>query len=89
MHAQNYLHVYIYIYTCMDGCMDVWMYGFMDVWMYGCMDVWMDGWMHVCMHASSTKDGQVVVPHRWRGSYHPGAILLPAGRMPLPPVREN
>ena len=45
MHAQNYLHVYIYIYTCMDGCMDVWMYGFMDVWMYGCMDVC----MYVCM----------------------------------------
>jgi len=33
----------------MDGCMDVWMYGFMDAYMHGCMDAW----MQVCMYVSN------------------------------------
>ena len=42
-----YICIYIYICVCVDGWMDVWMYGCM----HACMHVWMDGCMDKCMHA--------------------------------------
>ena len=38
MYVYVCMHVCMYVYVWMGGCMDVWMYGYMDSWMYGRMD---------------------------------------------------